>query len=197
VATKPTDEQECFIVASLAYMMTPGEVVAALKDEFALELSRDAVRRYDPEVNPDLDDSLRSLFFDTRQAFQDGTLQLRVRNRAYRLARLDALSIKAERGGQLALARQLLEQAAREEGGHYAGKQSSPDAGAAFTVLMEEWRARTDARRARYLGETTECESSQPKQLEAASRDSAPSSAHNAARQLSDRHTKPAGRHRR
>ena len=60
-----------------------------------------------------------TLFQDSRLAFREAIVEIPVANRSYRLRALGRMAEEAEERGNLALAAQLIEQAAKESGDMY------------------------------------------------------------------------------
>jgi hypothetical protein len=131
-------------------MMTPSEVVEAVKEEFKVTLTRQLVWSYSPNNNPDLSQELKDLFEKTRKAFEDESISIRIQKRTFRLAKLDAMIARAERARNLPLAAQLLEQAAKECGGSYTNKQTQDVnlQGKLVSVSLQEWQQEREKRRA-------------------------------------------------
>jgi hypothetical protein len=65
---KLSDEQRCFVVMALACYDTPSAVAAAVKEEFGVVISRQAVQAYDPTkvAGKDVAKPWRDLFKTTR-----------------------------------------------------------------------------------------------------------------------------------
>lgn len=130
-ALKP--EVKSFIVQALACFDTPSQVVASVKEEFGLEISRQQAESHDPTKSggKTLADKWRVLFEETRERFKSETGDIPIANKAFRLRALNRMVIEAERRKNYPLAAQLIEQAAKESGGQYTNKQSlehtSPD----------------------------------------------------------------------
>lgn len=120
-----TAEVKGFIVQALACFDTPTQVAEAVKKEFNIEITRQQVAQHDPtkSTGANLAGKWRVLFEDTRKRFRDDTADIPIANRAYRLRVLDRMAARAEGMKNIALAAQLLEQAAKETGGTYTNKQ--------------------------------------------------------------------------
>lgn len=119
-----TAEVKGFIVQALACFDTPTQVAQAVKQEFNIEVTRQQVAQHDPtkSTGANLAAKWRVLFNDTRKRFREDTAEIPIANRAYRLRVLDRMAAKAEGMKNMALAAQLLEQAAKETGGNYTNK---------------------------------------------------------------------------
>jgi hypothetical protein len=112
------------IVQRLARFDTPGQVVKAMKADYGIDLSPQRVQFYDPtsKNGAALSDDLKALFGETREKFLKELDNIPIYNRAVRLRRLDRMATAAEDRGNMVLAAQLLEQAAKESGGAFTNK---------------------------------------------------------------------------
>lgn len=126
-----TDEVKHFIVQGLACFQTPSEVAAAVKEEYGVVISRQRVHVYDPtkKAGADLGPELRLLFEATRQALIDGKAQSAIEHRAVRLRWLNDMAITARARGNMALAAQLMKQAAEDAGGAYTNRREHEHTG--------------------------------------------------------------------
>jgi len=108
-----------FIAQSLACFDTPMTVVAAVKKEFGVDVSRQLVETYDPtkKAGYALSQTWRDLFKSTREAFLEDTAEIAISHRAVRLRALQRMAEKAETQGNMVLAASLMRQAAEEMGG--------------------------------------------------------------------------------
>lgn len=134
-----SDEVKTFVVQALACWDTPSEVARAVKDEFGLVVSRQAVERYDPtkRAGADLSAEFKALFEATRATFLAETATISVSHRSVRLRRLQRMVDKAESMGAMALAAKLMEQAAREMGGTFTNALAVSGDGQGGPVRME------------------------------------------------------------
>lgn len=114
-----------FIARSLACYDTPSQVVASVKEEFGLDVSRMQVQTYDPTKaqGRDLSKELRTLFDETRADFLTNVEKIPIASQAFRLRSLARMHTHAEARGNAPLAAQLLEQAAKEIGGAYTDRR--------------------------------------------------------------------------
>jgi hypothetical protein len=124
-ASTLTDEVKTFIVKALARYDTPSQVAEAVKADFGIEISRQRVFAYDPEGSRPPAPRWCALHAATRQAFLAEVAQIGVAHKAVRLRILDRLAHRCERNN-VALALDCLEQAAKECGGIYESRKSSP-----------------------------------------------------------------------
>ncbi|MCU1782875.1 DUF2280 domain-containing protein [Pseudomonas sp. 13B_2.1_Bac1] len=123
------DEVKAFVVQALACFDTPSQVVAAVKVEYGLDVTRQQCEAYDPTkyVGRNLHLKWRTLFEDTRARFREQTAEIPIANRAYRLRALGRMAEKAENMKNMALTAQLLEQAAKEVGDVYVNRRLEPE----------------------------------------------------------------------
>ena len=118
---KLTDPMKLFITQALACFDTPTQVSEAVKEEFGVVVGRPQIQAYDPTkaAGRDISKKLRAIFNETREKFLDGAAKVPIGNQIYRLRALQKLHERAMTRGNIALAAQLLEQAAKEVGGAY------------------------------------------------------------------------------
>lgn len=123
--TTLSDEVKTFVVQALACFDAPSVVVAAVKDEFGLAVTRQAVEAYDPNKvqGQRLSDELKQVFAATRERFLTDQALIGTSHRVVRLRRLQRLADRAEGMGNMALAASLLEQIARECGDAYTNRR--------------------------------------------------------------------------
>lgn len=119
------DEVKTFIVQSLACFDTPSVVVDAVRKEFGATITRQSVEGYDPtkKAGSKLAEKWRLLFEETRKTFLEDTATIAISHRAVRLRALQRMADKAETQGNMVLAADLLEQAAKEVGDSYTNRQ--------------------------------------------------------------------------
>jgi hypothetical protein len=115
---------KAFIVQRLARFDLPSQVAKAVKEEFGLDVTRQRVHFYDPTTRAGraLNEELKALFFETREKAKQDLDAIPSFHKAIRLQRLDAMITTAIERGNVPLAAQLLEQAAKESGGAYTNK---------------------------------------------------------------------------
>ncbi|WP_298967734.1 DUF2280 domain-containing protein [uncultured Methylobacterium sp.] len=120
-----SDEVKTFIVQQLACFDPPSVVVKAVKTEFGEAVSPQQVEAYDPtkRAGQYLSTGLREIFTATREAFLKDTAQIGISHRTSRLRTLQRLADRAESQGNLALAAQLVAQAAKEVGDAFTNKR--------------------------------------------------------------------------
>lgn len=134
---KLTEEQKSFIVQAVACFDPPSVVVKAVKEEFGVDIIPQHVEAYNPlrRAGRDCAEKWKQLFKETREAFLKDTAQIGIANRSVRLRALERMALKAEKQGNLALAKDLHEQAAKEVGDVYTNtrKLAGHDGGAIKT----------------------------------------------------------------
>lgn len=146
------DEVKAFIVQAIACFDKPTQVAASVKEQFGVEVSRQQCESYDPTkyAGRQLNIKWRTLFEDTRKRFREETAEIGIANRAMRLRVLERMAEKAESKGNIPLAMQILEQAAKEVGDVYvnrrldsplalpAGQEGGPPQRSEYTLSPDE-----------------------------------------------------------
>lgn len=134
--TKLTDDVKNAIVQGLACYDTPSQVAEMVKNEFGTSITRQQCERYDPnKINGEkLAKRWRDIFSATREAFLKEVGSIGIAHRAVRLRRLDRMSNRAEERGNMPLAAQLIEQAAKEVGDTFTNKVKNEHSGKVETV---------------------------------------------------------------
>lgn len=113
-----------FIVQRLAWFDTASEVAVAVKEEFGIDLDRGHVGFYDPTSHKgrELGANLKEYFYNSRKNFLDNFYETPIANKSVRVRELEKLYLKAVKSGNAILAKKLLEQVAKEEGGLFTNK---------------------------------------------------------------------------
>lgn len=98
-------EVKAFIVQALACFDTRSQVVAAVKTEFGIEITRQQCETYDPTkfAGQKLGKTWVDLFHAARKRLREETTDIPIANRAYRLRGLGRLAEKAENMRNLGL----------------------------------------------------------------------------------------------
>ncbi len=124
-------EVKAFIVQALACFDTPSQVVAQVKTEFGIEITRQQCESHDPTkfAGQRLGKTWADLFHAARKRFREETLDIPIANRAHRLRTLGRMAERAENMKNMALTAQLLEQAAKETGDMYVNRHRKEEAG--------------------------------------------------------------------
>lgn len=130
---KYSDEVKTRVVQSLACFDSPSVVAKAIKADFGIDISAQAVEAYDPNkvAGQKLSPRFRELYEATRKAFLDDTSQIAISHRAVRLRALQRMAEKAETQGNMVLAASLMEQAAKEVGDSYTNRRELTGKGGA------------------------------------------------------------------
>lgn len=120
MATLPT-AVKMHILTALACFDSPTQVAASVKQQFGLELSRQRIEAWHPErvAGARLDAAWREVFYATRARLAVELDDIPIAHKSYRLRQLDRMATRSEEMGNLGLAVQLIEQAAKEAGGMY------------------------------------------------------------------------------
>lgn len=127
---------KAFIVERLAMFGKPSEIADAVKEEFGVVIPRQQVEIYDPEKTCKVKKWV-ALHAATRKAFTDQRAGLAITHRSWRLQQLEDMARLAKKGRNYKLARELLEQAAKEDGDFYV---NTPRGAGAQTPETEEQR---------------------------------------------------------
>lgn len=124
-----TDDVKRFIVQALACYDTPSQVAEAVKQEFGIVVSRQQCEAYQPGkyVARNLHEKWHALYKQTREDFLKDASQVGIAHRAVRLRALARMATKAEDGRNIALAVQIIEQAAKEVGDIYVNRSKKSD----------------------------------------------------------------------
>lgn len=126
-AKQPTipDEIKRFIINALAAFDTPSQVVAAVKEEFGYDVSRQAVEGHDPtkHAGRNLAAKWREMFVASRTGFVNEATSVPIAHRSTRLRALYRMAQAAERKGNYPLAAALNKQAAEEMGNAYTNRR--------------------------------------------------------------------------
>ena len=123
--SKISADVKAFIVQCLACFDTPSTIVEAVKREYSVTVSRQLVETYDPtkRAGSGLAVVWRDLFSATRSDFLADTGKIAISHRTVRLRALDRMAARAEERGNMPLAAQLLEQAAKEMGDSFTNRR--------------------------------------------------------------------------
>lgn len=137
---KLTVEVQRFVVQSLACFDAPSVVVEAVRREFGYQITRQTAEGYDPtkRAGRELAPKWRDLFEATRKAFLEDTAEIAISHRSVRLRALQRMAEKAESMGNMALAAQLHEQAAKECGDTYSNRHKHEHTGSMSLNITPE-----------------------------------------------------------
>jgi len=120
-----SDEVKTFIVQAHACFRKPSLIVADVKTEFGISLKRQDVQYYHPEKNSGrrLAAKWKELFAATRKAFVEGKVTVGIAQQTYRLELYQRAAEYYEGKGNLVLAAEMAEKAAKEVGGAYTNRR--------------------------------------------------------------------------
>jgi hypothetical protein len=139
-------------VTALARFVTPSKAAALLKEEFGLQIEKQAAQHYDPTkyTGRKLSEEYKKLFEYERAAYLEGVQSVPIARQGFRVNKLFEMAGRAELKGNDVLAAQFLKQAAEELGGKFTNRQehSGPGGKPIETVNMslDEWRAQAAGR---------------------------------------------------
>ncbi|WP_201258451.1 DUF2280 domain-containing protein [Sphingopyxis macrogoltabida] len=132
-----TDEIKAFVVQGLASFDTPTQVVEAVKAEYGVVLTPQAVQAYDPTkyAGRKLAAKWKLYFEQARKSFVEDTSTIPIAHRSTRLRALYRMAAKAEAKGNFPLAAALNKQAAEEMGNAYTNERrlAGPNGGPILT----------------------------------------------------------------
>lgn len=137
-----TADQKLFIVQRVACFDSPTVVAKAVREEYGVEVSRQVVEGYDPTkyAGRNLAGKYKGVFEETRKAFLEDTSGIAISHKAVRLRTLQRMAEKAESMGNMVLAKDLLEQAAKEAGDAYTNRRvldhNNPDGNLAPVINL-------------------------------------------------------------
>ena len=107
-----------YVVTALACFDPPSVVAEAVRKEYGVEITPQSVEGYDPtkKAGAKLSVKWSTLFHETRKAFTEETAAIGISHKSVRLRMLERMAQKAEKQGNIVVAANLLEQAAKEMG---------------------------------------------------------------------------------
>jgi len=119
------NEAKTFIVQALACFDSPLTVAKAVKEELGIEVTRQHVEAYDPtkRAGATVAKRWKELFEATRKTFLEDTSTIGISHRSVRIRSLQRYAALAEKQGNLRLAAELMEQAAKEMGDAYTNRR--------------------------------------------------------------------------
>ncbi len=109
-------------------------------------VTRQQCQAYDPgkSMGAKLSERWRELFYATRKAFLEDQATIPIANQNFRLRALDRLYQAAASRGNVALAAQLLEQAAKEAGGAFTNRREMTGKNGAPLIPLKSAQDMTD-----------------------------------------------------
>lgn len=113
-----------FIVQHLAFHNTPTEVSEMVKEEFDIDIPRTHIAVYDPTnfSGRELGVKLKEFFYEKRREFLEQIDQIPLASKHVRLNELSKMYRSARKRKNDVLAKDILEQIAKEVGGIYTNK---------------------------------------------------------------------------
>jgi hypothetical protein len=125
-----------------------------VKEEFGIEVTRQQVSAYDPNrrIAKDLSAKWRAVFDETRKKFLDDVSTIPIANQAFRLRALNRMYDRVQGQGNMALAAQLIEQAAKESGGAFTNRREMTGKDGAPLIPPKSAQDMTDDELAAYIG---------------------------------------------
>lgn len=118
-----SEEVKCFVVRELACFRTPSEVADRVTEEYGLKLDRRQIQKYNPIQVAEVAPKWRALFDATREAFLRDQASIGISQPAYRLRELQDMYYRAKGKKNDILAKEILEQAAKESGGAFTNRR--------------------------------------------------------------------------
>jgi hypothetical protein len=119
------DEAREYVVMLLAAYDPPSVVAKSVREQFGFDITPQSVEAYDPTklAGRHLARKWVDLFHETRKTLIESTAEIGIAHKAIRLRMLDRMVRRAEASGNMVLAAQLVEQAAKECGDAYTNKR--------------------------------------------------------------------------
>ena len=120
----------------------------------SIEVTRQQVSAYDPNrrIAKDLSAKWRAVFDETRKKFLDDVSTIPIANQAFRLRALNRMYDRVQGQGNMALAAQLIEQAAKESGGAFTNRREMTGKDGAPLIPPKSAQDMTDDELAAYIG---------------------------------------------
>lgn len=119
------DHVKVFAVQALACFDSPTQVAKDIKQEFGVEVTLQQLQAYNPATvaGARMSKKLKAIFAATREAFLKDVSTIPIAQQSYRLRTLNRMLQTVEKQGNVVVAAQLLEQAAKESGGAFTNKR--------------------------------------------------------------------------
>lgn len=134
------DEVKTYIVQQLACYSTPSEIAKAVKEDFQVEVSRQRVQTYDPTkvAGKDLGAEMKAIFEATRKAYLEDKADIGIAQPTFRLRMYDRIARAAETRGNVVVALQACQQAAKDDGGAFTNEHRHKVGGDGGAPLVVE-----------------------------------------------------------
>lgn len=143
---KLTDEMRTYVVQELAAYVPPSVVAEAIRKDYGVKITPQAIEAYNPtkRAGAKLAMRWRVMFEAARKAIKEDVDSIGIANRNVRLHSLQRMAIRAESAGNLALAAQLHEQAAKEMGDAYTNRRNVSHDGAVVVKGLGDFYGGSD-----------------------------------------------------
>jgi hypothetical protein len=148
---KLSEDVKAFIVERLACFGKPSEVVEAVREEFQITIRRQQVEEYDPEKRCKTPKWI-ALHKSTREAFLERRAGLAITHKSWRMQQLEDMARAARKSRNYKLAKELLEQAAKEDGDFYVNARANSPSAETEEERVQRMRAQFTAMDAATLG---------------------------------------------
>jgi hypothetical protein len=121
-----SDELKDFATSCFARFMRPMQVVRAVEHRFGIKLERNRIQIFDPESakGKTLGKKRKALFAEVRQRFLKELEEIPIASKMVRLQQLQTHYEKAADDGNVRLALDVLEKAAKEAGGAHSNERT-------------------------------------------------------------------------
>lgn len=122
--SKLSDEAKDFATICFARYMRPSQVIAAVEERFGVTIDKRVIQNYDPETvkGHQLGKKRKALFAAARERFLQELEQIPIASKVVRLQQLQAHYNKAADAGNVRMALDILEKAAKEAGGVHTNR---------------------------------------------------------------------------
>lgn len=119
-----TQEMKEAIVKAHASFVTPPDIRTMMRDDFGVDVDLRQIHGYNPTKGCfDAGQTWREFFDAHRKTYMNEIASHDIASPAYRIGMLDRMAKKAEKAGNMKLAAELAEQAAKEVGGAFTNER--------------------------------------------------------------------------
>jgi hypothetical protein len=132
-----SDEAKDFATTCFARYMRPSQVIAAIEHRYGVTIDRRLIQNYDPETakGQSLGKKRKALFLEMRKRFLDELDEIPIASKVVRLQQLQTHYDKAADAGNIRLALEVLEKAAKEAGGVHTNETRVHHTGSVRAVV--------------------------------------------------------------
>lgn len=143
---KLKEEHQLFIAQQLGYYRSPVQIINSVKENFDADVTKQQIYHYQKQIEKEGEVSaptqrLKEAFLTARNQFEDNKVNVGIEFRSYRQQvlqdLLDKELAKPERLQNDNKILQILEQAAKEEGGHYTNRRDITSNGKPLATVEE------------------------------------------------------------